>query len=49
MPVDIGIKKIECPECGADAKRIPKKLFGRKGAGANFKCTKCGEEFRVLF
>ena len=49
MPIDLGLKKIPCPECGADAKRQPKKLFGKRSPGAKFKCTKCGNEFHILF
>jgi DNA-directed RNA polymerase subunit RPC12/RpoP len=49
MPVDMGLKKIKCPECGGDAKRLPKKFFGKNGPGVKFKCKNCGTEFRIIF
>jgi len=49
MPIDLGIKKLSCPECGGKAKRQRKKIFGRKMPGAVFKCTKCDAKFHVMF
>jgi transposase-like protein len=49
MPIDIGLKQIECPECGGTAKRVRKKIFGKKTPGAKFKCKQCGHELYIQF
>ena len=52
-PPNLKKMTMECPECGAEAKYVEpsilNKIAKKPAPGAQFKCTKCGNEFRVIF